>query len=193
MGCYVSLFMKRSDLKTGLLIGLLTFCCNLTARERQQSIISPETFQNASCGNPLMESNVWFTRKVKVLQILTGDTLLVQLDKQRQLTVVLSGISAPKGTDAYAKESLAHLKGLLGGKTIELQFNPSEKDLKQKNSIICVVHLGVADVNLTMIQKGLARYQEPPSYVMSNYTACTYRLAEKEAQKFKVGLWQNPT
>lgn len=140
-----------------------------------------------------MESNIWFTRNVKVLQILTGDTLLVQLDKKRQLTVVLSGIHAPKGTDAYAKESLAHLKGLLGGKTIELQFNPSEKDLKQAKLITCVAHQGVTDVNLAMIRAGLARYQEPPSYSMSDYTACTYRLAEKEAQKLKVGLWQNPT
>ena len=56
-----------------------------------------------------------------------------------------------------------------------------------------MVHLSKgasSDVAFKLIAEGLVRVEKPPPYAMSNYTLCTYRRAEAEAQSKRLGLWQ---
>src|SRR5262249_1411552 len=62
----------------------------------------------------------------------------------------------------------------------------------QANRLSGIVHSGGKDVNLSMIESGMARYKDPEAYTMSRYTACLYRIAEGEARQAKRGIWHNP-
>jgi endonuclease YncB( thermonuclease family) len=45
------------------------------------------------------------------------------------------------------------------------------------------------DVNLLMIQAGLARHAEAKPYTMSNHADCHYVRAEEEARAARRGIW----
>jgi hypothetical protein len=66
---------------------------------------------------------------------------------------------------------------------LEQQTSPSpfgaKTDLKDKSQ----------HINLELIKEGVARYQAPPPYSMSNYTACVYRIAEKQVRQYGMRIW----
>jgi hypothetical protein len=80
----------------------------------------------------------------------------------------------------------ALLMNLILNREVSVLVNPSNIAAQEVKG---VVHDQSRDINLELIKEGVARYQAPPPPSMSNYTACVYRSAEKQAREYGVGTW----
>lgn len=136
----------------------------------------------------------------RVIHVADGDTLTV-LDGQRHERVIrLSDIDAPEsghGTkrpgQPFSRKASEHLKGLvLGREVIASCFDIDARkrdDGTTRERYICAVKVDGADVNLAMIDAGMAMaYRATPKFVRNG---ATYEHEEK-AKRARVGLWSMP-
>ena len=118
----------------------------------------------------------------KVTRVSDGDTIWVT-DAAGKHKIRLNKIDAPESDQPYGKESAAHLKSLIGGKTVRVEYTSTD----QYGRILGVVYLssasGMVDVNLTMVKNGCAWH-----YSYHDNTPA-YAAAEKEARQNRRGLW----
>ena len=118
-----------------------------------------------------------------VTRVSDGDTIWVTDAAGKQQKVGLAKIDAPESEKPFGKESMQFLKGLVHGKEVEVHW--AEKD--RHGRLLGIVYLkhekGVVDVNLTMVKNGFARH-----YSSTDHTPA-YAEAEKDARKFRRGLW----
>lgn len=119
----------------------------------------------------------------KVVSVSDGDTITVldQLDKGR-FRIRLGGIDAPEKSQDFGQVSKKKLSELIFGKTVTVRFS----SIDRYGRIVGFVRYGSTDVNLTMIQSGLAWHY---SYF---YKSDGYANAEIEARSKKIGLWSMP-
>jgi endonuclease YncB( thermonuclease family) len=91
------------------------------------------------------------------------------------------------GDDGAAARKL--LTRLIQGKPLQANYNPS---VCEGDRILGEVQVGrdYRDVTRLMLQAGVVRYKEPPSYSVSDYSSCLYRIAEREAKQAGLGLWK---
>jgi endonuclease YncB( thermonuclease family) len=131
---------------------------------------------------------VWALIEGKVVSVTDGNKITIVLKDKRRKQVRLVGIDAPKPGHIFGEESRRMLSGLVLNQEVEViaDFHSDKSE-----ELTGIIHVKAKDVNLALIEAGLARYQEPVAYSMSNYTACTYRIVEGEARAAKRGLWQN--
>lgn len=122
----------------------------------------------------------------KVIHIADGDTVTIIANKS-QHRIRLLGIDAPEKTQAYGKQSRVALNRAINGKYVTVEWNKRDD---YGRIIGKVVYNGV-DINLQQIQKGMAwhykyfeREQEPED-------RSRYAQAEYQAQRDKLGLWQD--
>lgn len=108
-----------------------------------------------------------------------GDTFKLPDNKTR---VRLWGIDAPEKGQAYADESRARLKELCEGKAVRLEI----KDTDQYGRKVAIVWLGKKNINLQMVEEGLAWH-----YAYFAPDAKDLAAAEKAARKAHKGLWQD--
>jgi len=133
------------------------------------------------CGNPRAESMSWRSIDGKVVEVLKGDAIILLMANNERKHVSLAGVNSDSSLAAQAL-----LVNLILNREVSVLVNPSNIAAKE---IRGVVHHQSRDINLELIKEGAARYQDPPPYTMSNYTACVYRLAEKQARQYGTGLW----
>ena len=118
----------------------------------------------------------------KVTCVSDGDTIWVT-DAAGKHKVGLAKIDAPGSGQSFGNESMQFLKDLVYGKEVEVHW--AEKD--RHGRLLGIVYLkhekGVVDVNLTMVKNGFARH-----YSSTDHTPA-YAEAEKDARKFRRGLW----
>jgi YD repeat-containing protein len=95
--------------------------------------------------------------------------------------VSLAGVNSDSSLAAQAL-----LINLILNREVSVLVNPSNIAAQEVRG---VVHHQSRDINLELIKEGAARYQAPPPYSMSNYTACVYRIAEKQAREYGIGTW----
>ena len=118
----------------------------------------------------------------KVTRVSDGDTLWVS-DSLGRHKVRLNRIDAPESDQEYGKESAAHLKSLVGGKTVRVEYDK----LDQYGRILGIIFLGETDINLQMVKDGCAWHYKH----FDNTPA--YAEAEREARAAKRGLWASGT
>ena len=118
----------------------------------------------------------------KVTRVSDGDTLWVS-DSLGRHKVRLNRIDAPESDQEYGKESAAHLKSLVGGKTVRVEYD----NLDQYGRILGIIFLGDTDINLQMVRDGCAWH-----YKHFDNTP-VYAEAEREARAAKRGLWASGT
>jgi len=91
---------------------------------------------------------------VKVLQIVSGDTVLVMWKGQR-LPVRLRGVTAPGKEDPRSEKAVKLLRGLLGSETTELGFGlPPEVKRDDRGRLLAYLFAGGESVNERMIDAG---------------------------------------
>ena len=152
-------------------------------------------FSNDPCGNPLIESNLWYSIEGTVVSVKDGRTILISLAEDHHLLRVhLAGI-AREHRGSISDIAEAHVREVSLNKPVEVTVNPSkwvglEKNPKEVTGIVHLAEGAPIDVGLSLLAEGLARSKEPRPYTVSNYTFCQYRRAEAEAQSKKLGLWQ---
>jgi len=122
----------------------------------------------------------------KVIHIADGDTVTI-IANNSQHRIRLLGIDAPEKTQAYGKQSRVALNRAINGKYVTVEWNKRDD---YGRIIGKVVYNGI-DINLQQIQKGMAwhytyfeREQEPED-------RSRYAQAEYQAQRDKLGLWQD--
>jgi endonuclease YncB( thermonuclease family) len=128
------------------------------------------------------------TLVAKVERVNDGDTLTALKSDGTKLRIRLLGIDAPEiphGTkpgQPYGDEARDYLARLIGGRTIRAKsYGPDGS-----NGILALVFLGAVNVNVEMVQQGLAElYRGAPCK-----TYCRdLRIAELRARQDRVGMW----
>lgn len=169
-------------------------CCGLVGFAQSVELTPPQI--NDPCGDPSRESMLWEEVAGKVVQVIDGDTIVISREKKKRVLVHLVGIDAPAINQAFGREAQQFLENAVLGKVVSVLVNPSNWIYKKPRpkEISGVVHLPsgeIQDVNLALIQAGMARHKNSESYTMSNYTECQYKNVEAEARTSKRGLWQS--
>lgn len=118
----------------------------------------------------------------KVTQVGDGNTIWVT-DAAGKHKVRLAKSDAPESDQPYGKEATQFLSNLILGKQVEVRW--TDKD--PSGCILGVIYLnvekGMVDVNLTMVKNGCA-WHYPDRAITP-----VYADAEKDARKFRRGLW----
>ena len=119
----------------------------------------------------------------RVTSVIDGDTIWV-VDAAGKHKVGLAWIDAPKREQPFGKEAMQFLKDLVDGKEVEVHW--AEKD--RNGRLLGIVYLkhekGNVEVNLTMVKNGFARHRSS-----LNTRTPAYVEAEKDARKFRRGIW----
>jgi endonuclease YncB( thermonuclease family) len=129
----------------------------------------------------------------KVVKVEDGATVILSLKGRKTTRVNLNGIDVPARGEAFSEPSRLLLENLLKGKVVDVWVNDHKWGRQIPAEMAGVVHLRnieMLDVNLLMIQSGMARHKEAEPYSMSNYTECHYIKAEEEARAARRGLWR---
>jgi len=135
------------------------------------------------CGSPLVESMAWSSIDGRVTKIIGGDVIMVVMADHTNKRVSLAGVNA----SADRKSARALLASLVLNRTVSVLVNPSSASSR---NVTGVVHTQTKEVNRALIEAGVARYREPAPYVMSDHTACVYRILEKKVREARLGIWQ---
>ena len=154
-----------------------TTCLDLSAQDSK-----PLRFEyEKECGDPTVESMSWMSIHGKVVEVLNGEAIIVLMANNERKRISLAGVNS--GSTMAAR---ALLINLILNREVSVLVNPSNIDAKE---VTGVVHLQSRDINLELIKEGAARYQAPRPYSMSSYTACVYRIAEKQTREYGTGTW----
>jgi micrococcal nuclease len=155
----------------------------------QDSKPSITDFSNDPCGNPMVVSTAYILVKGKVLEVIDGETLLVELTDKKRKRIKLIGIDAPNLESPSGKSAKEYLANLVLGKTAEIAFiNFEHEKRKQITAQVVVAGGQEPDVNREMLKAGLAHYKDAGSSLDWDLT-CHYKRAEDEARAAKRGLW----
>ena len=114
----------------------------------------------------------------KVTRVSDGDTIWVHTGLLRH-KVRQNRIDAPESNQPYGKESAAHLKSLIFGKEVLVEYETTDR----YGRILGIVFLGETDINLQMVRDGCAWHYTHFDKSLS------YAAAEREAKATKRGLW----
>ncbi len=116
----------------------------------------------------------------KVVGVSDGDTITVldNLDKGK-FRIRLDKIDAPEKKQAFGNKAKQYLSTLIYGKQVKIRF----KKIDNYGRILGIVYLDGKEINLQMVQDGLAwhyrHYDNTESYI----------TAEQIARANKKGLW----
>ena len=118
----------------------------------------------------------------KVTRVSDGDTLWVT-DSLGRHKIRLNRIDAPESDQPFGKEATAHLKSLVAGKSVRVEYSSTD----QYGRVLGIVYLDGTDINLQMLRDGYAwhykHFDSTPSY----------SAAELDARTAKRGLWSSPS
>ena len=177
-------------MKTILEISLccvMMLSCSKFAMAQSSTALDP-------CGDPRLESYTCSVVRGRVVKVVDGDTVIISLKGGKLRRTHLKGIDAPERGQAFSEASRLLLERLVQGKFVEVCVNDEEWIGRpmpaEMAGIIRLQDIGRLDVNLLMIQSGMAQYKEPERYAISNYAECQYAMAEEEARAARRGLWR---
>jgi endonuclease YncB( thermonuclease family) len=126
----------------------------------------------------------------KVVEVIDGDTIDVQLADGREERVRYIGMDTPEihgPVECYGQEASAYNDRLVGGKTVWLELDVEERDRYQR--LLAYVYLdsdGQAMVNAILLSQGYAQVMTVPPNV--KYAARFLKL-QQEAREAGRGLW----
>jgi endonuclease YncB( thermonuclease family) len=125
-----------------------------------------------------------------VLRVYDGDTILVSGAGKRNV-IRLLGIDAPETSKGkgepgqpYSRAAQRHLADLILNRTVTLAVYGEDR----YHRVLAVVYYESRDINLAMIQAGLAevyRGRTPDGFAKAPYFA-----SEAEARETRTGMWQ---
>lgn len=141
--------------------------------------------------SPIVSSSEQQVSSYEVLRVVDGDTIdIALLGKTR---VRLIGINTPEVVDprrpvqCFGKEASIKAKELLLGKSVSLEFDPSQDKYDKYGRLLAYVYLPDGTFfNEQMIRDGYAyeyTYRLPYKYQEE------FKRAQREAEYGKLGLW----
>src|ERR1700694_4725644 len=133
-------------LKKLLHCGSACFVAACVVHAQHAEVAKPAVDQDFSkdpCGNPMIESQLWYSIEGKVSKVVDGQTILLTLpDAPQILRVHLAGI-ALEGRGAFSKKAKQHLGDALLNKPAAVLVNPDKWIFldKRPEEVTGVVHL----------------------------------------------------
>ncbi|HEY2976031.1 MAG TPA: thermonuclease family protein [Pyrinomonadaceae bacterium] len=177
--------MKEIILSIALLLSFSLWAEGQSNDAQSGPMPRPLSFEHEDeCGSPLRESMLWMSVEGKVIRVVDGDTIILLIKDNKRKRINLAAVDASAGQDA----ARSLLSGLVMNRPISVLVNPSNI---KSGLVVGAVHAQEKDVNRELLEAGVVRYHEPKSYSVSRYTACVYRIVEREAREAKRGLWLN--
>jgi micrococcal nuclease len=133
------------------------------------------------------------TRYYPVSYVVDGDTFKADIDG-REITVRLLGINTPETVDprkpvqCFGPEASAEMKSLLGGRAVELKFNPNREHRDKYGRYLLYAYRDDGlFLNEDLIKNGFAKeYTVGTPYSFQ----AEFRKAEAEAKAAGKGLWK---
>ena len=135
----------------------------------------------------LFSFSAWADFTGIVVKVSDGDTIQVQDDKGALHKVRLTGIDAPEKRQDYGLISRDNLSKSISFKPVTVK----SKKIDRYGRELGVVIDGDKDVNLEQIRAGMAWHYKAYERDQSVRDRAIYSEAEKEARKFKYGLWNS--
>lgn len=122
----------------------------------------------------------------RVVRVVDGDTVSVLDEHSRTHRIRLAGIDAPECNMPYGRQSKVLLEALTLNEDVVLI--PQGPD--RYGRTLATLTMGRRDVNLTMLQAGLAWQYNRRSRARHTLEYAAYSTAEAQARVGRLGLWQ---
>lgn len=124
-----------------------------------------------------------------VVSVADGDTVTVLDGANQQHKVRLAGIDAPEKSQAFGNVSRQHLAQLVFQKKVSIEFEKYDRYKREVGKIL----VAGRDVNLQLIEAGLAWHYKKYESEQSPADRQTYSAAESYAAAERRGLWRDPS
>jgi endonuclease YncB( thermonuclease family) len=118
-----------------------------------------------------------------VIDVISGDTILVQLRDIGRRRIRLAGLRAPSGADPLATVSRFHLTRLAKGLRVFVVLDPPWKTWPED------VVAPVEDFTEAQLAAGMGGYVAEEGNLLGEYLSCRCRRAEADAREAKSGIW----
>jgi len=142
----------------------------------------------------LLSTYTYADFNAEVLRIIDGDTVVVVDSDGQKLRIRLLGIDTPEKNQRFGYESSAYLKKILNKQSVTIISSPDKNKpytLGYYKRIIGKIFLNGRDINLEMIQKGMAWHFKKYKKSQPMNDRYSYNKAEVNARKKNIGLWKN--
>ena len=143
------------------------------------ALLGPHTTLAATDPGPTLQG--------QVVRVSDGDTVILQT-QDSTIKIRLAGIDAPETKMPHGPQAKAHLAALVLGK--QVQAIAQKKD--RYGRTIATLMLNTKDVNLAMVQAGMAWHYKQYERGQTEDQAASYSESEQLAQSTRRGLWSQP-
>lgn len=121
----------------------------------------------------------------KVVGMADGDTVTVLDEQREQHKVRLAGIDAPERSQPFGRHSKEALSDMVFGKAVSVEWNKVDR----YGRIIGKIVVEASDVNLRLVEAGLAWWYRKYAVEQSAADQRLYAQAEDVAKREQLGLW----
>ncbi len=122
----------------------------------------------------------------RVVRVIDGDTVTLRDEHRRMHRIRLSGIDAPECGMRYGHESKLYLEGFVLTKDAVV----SSRGLDRYGRTLGAVMVGTIDINLAMVEAGMAWHYKQTSTKQSTIGFVVLARAEQQARVRRIGLWE---
>jgi endonuclease YncB( thermonuclease family) len=123
----------------------------------------------------------------RIVRVTDGDTVTLLSSDNTRITIRLAGIDAPESRMPYGHAAQTHLAGLVLNKEV---VAVTQKKDRYGRTVATLLH-GTQDINLTMVQAGMAWHYKRYAHEQTQNQAANYAQSEQVARTEGRGLWQH--
>ncbi len=121
----------------------------------------------------------------RVFAVLTGNQITVSTGDGKFRNVILLGVAVPDTDSSAGRDAKRQLHSLLAGQVVTIEY----RTLNPLGVIIGTVYRAGANMNLRLIQSGLARAKSEQG--LDREMLNRYLAAEQQARQRRLGVWQH--
>jgi endonuclease YncB( thermonuclease family) len=125
----------------------------------------------------------------RIVGISDGDTVSLLDVNKRQYKIRLTGIDAPEKKMPFGQRSKEHLSDLIFNKDVQVETEKLDRYGRTLGKIL----FDRKDINLAMINAGLAWHYKKYQNEQSRSDRLLYAQAEEQARQRRIGLWRDPS
>lgn len=125
--------------------------------------------------------------KGRIVRVTDGDTFTLLDERQTLRKIRLAGIDAPESAMPYGLHATLYLESLVFGKNVEAVTYKQDR----YGRTVATLMFGAQDVNLAMLQAGLAWHYKHYAKEQPAAQAQAYAQAEVLARTKNLALWQD--
>lgn len=176
-----------------LLFATLIISCvtSVFTQDKKIDIASIVLATGTPCGNPLAQSDTYFSTEqdngVLVVNVIDGNTILIERQDKTQRQFVLGGVDAPAIERKEGKRAQRYLSKLLLKKRVDLSRHGSFDEAQTIGGIVSLKNSAVR-ANEEMLESGKARFKQ--SEYLTSFDNCMYEKLSETAKEKGKGVWK---